>query len=68
DVLAPYARTIDLSETSPCSSARANAVTLVALAEADRSPWYNERRLHIARRCGRVRFDDGIAVSSGISP
>jgi hypothetical protein len=68
DVLAPYARTLDLSETLPCASAQANGVTLVALAESDRSPWYNEQRLHVARRCGRVRFDDGIAVSSGISP
>jgi hypothetical protein len=68
DVLAPNARTLDLSETAPCAVANATGVRLVALAESDRSPWYNERRLRAARLCGRVRFDDGIAVSSGLSP
>jgi hypothetical protein len=68
DVLAPHARTIDLPETSPCASARANGTTLLALSESDRSPWYNEQRLRVARNCERVVFDDGIAVASGIFP
>jgi hypothetical protein len=68
DVLAPSARTLDLSESAPCAAARTNGATLIALAESDRSPWYNEQRLRIARACGHVRFDDGIAVSSGLSP
>jgi hypothetical protein len=67
DVLSPQTRTIDLSEAHPCASARAAGVALVALAESDRSLWYNEQRLRVARLCGRVKFDDKIGVVSGDS-
>ncbi len=68
DVLAPHARTLDLPESQPCTAARAANVALVALAEQDRSPWYNERRLRAARTCGYVTFLDPLAVVSGLSP
>jgi hypothetical protein len=68
DVLAPHARTLDLPESHPCATARAARVELVALSESDRSPWFDEQRLRIARACGNVAFDDGLAVVSGFSP
>jgi hypothetical protein len=68
DVLAPHARTLDLPESQPCAAARAANVALVALAEQDRSPWYNEQRLRVARACGYVTFLDPLAVVSGFSP
>jgi hypothetical protein len=68
DVLAPHARTLDLPESHPCTTARAANVSLVALAEQDRSPWYNEQRLRVARACGYVTFHDPLAVVSGFSP
>jgi hypothetical protein len=68
DVLAPHARTLDLPESHPCAAARASGVALVALSEPERSPWFNEQRLRLARACGNVTFDDGLAVASGFSP
>ena len=67
DVLDPHARTLDLPESHPCAAARASNVALVALAEADRSPWYNEQRLRVARACGSVAFYDPLSVVSGFS-
>jgi hypothetical protein len=62
NVLAPSTRTIDLPDADPCAFARRERVALVAIAQDDRSLQFNARRLAAARRCGAVRYDDGIAV------
>jgi hypothetical protein len=65
NALAPAARAVDLPEGDPCAAARANGVLLVAVAESTRSPAFNAARLKAARACGRIRFDDGLAVVAG---
>ncbi|HKU82173.1 MAG TPA: hypothetical protein VJP76_08395, partial [Candidatus Tumulicola sp.] len=65
NVLAPRARTIDLPEGAACETARAQGALLIAVAEPTRSAAFNAQRLARARRCGRVRYDDGSAVVAG---
>lgn len=66
NVLAPSARSIDLPDTAPCTTARQQNVLLVAVAENDRPAEFNAWRLGVARVCAKpVRFDDGLAVAGG---
>lgn len=65
NALAPATRTLDLPESDPCAAARAHGVLLVAVAESTRSTAFDAARLNAARACGRVRFDDGLAVVAG---
>ncbi len=62
DVLSPQTRTLDLPDDAPCATARAQGVFLAAVAEPDRGSAFNRARLAAARACGRVLFDDGLAV------
>jgi hypothetical protein len=65
NVLAPHARAVDLPDDAVCAAARAHRLDVVAVAERGRSAAFNARRLHDARACGRVRYDDGMAVVAG---
>jgi hypothetical protein len=62
NVLSPTTRTVELPDNDSCLFARRERVLLVAVAESDRSSEFDARRLTAARRCGRVEYDDGIAV------
>ncbi len=62
NVLAPRARTLELPDENACAIARQQNLLLVAVAEDGRPDAFNAARLTAARRCGRVRYDDGIAV------
>jgi len=64
NVLSPHTRTLDLSDTAPCATARAQRALLVAVAEPTRTPSFDAKRLHAARACGTVVYDDGISVAS----
>jgi hypothetical protein len=64
NVLSPHTRTLDLPDPAPCATARKYGVTLIAVAEPDRSRSFDQARLHEARRCGRTLYDDGVAVVS----
>lgn len=68
NVLDPAARVLDLPDASPCRTAAAQRVLMIALAETDRPPDFNAHRLGVARACAaRVRYDDGIAVAAAVS-
>jgi hypothetical protein len=66
NVLAPAARALDLSDAATCATAQQQHVTIVAVAESDRSPAFDAQRLRDARTCALpVRYDDGLAVAAG---
>jgi hypothetical protein len=65
NVLDPHARTLDLPDDATCASVRARGALLVAVAETGRSAAFNLHRLSVARACGPVRYDDGLAVAAG---
>ena len=62
NVLAPLARTLELPDAGACALAARRQLLLVAVAEEGRPDSFNAARLSAARRCGSVRYDDGIAV------
>jgi hypothetical protein len=62
NTLDPRARTFDVTDASPCATARTQGALLVAVAQSDRTAAFNAQRLALARRCGTIRYDDGSAV------
>lgn len=63
NVLAPQTRTLDLPDATACAAASQQRVLLAAVAQNDRPPALNARRLRDARACARtLRYDDGLAV------
>jgi hypothetical protein len=62
NVLSPATRTLDLPDDAACARARRDGVLLAGVAENDRPPEVNARRLSDARACGRAIFDDPIGV------
>jgi len=66
NVLAPQTRTIELPDLDACARAERAHVLLVAVAENDRTLAFNAARLGAARACGRIVYDDGLAVVSGL--
>ncbi len=63
NVLAPQIRTYDTNGRAPCAFARRTHAVLVALAQPG-PPARNRARLARARRCGRVLYDDRLAVAA----
>ena len=68
NVLSPGTRTVDLPDERACAFALRDGLLLVALAEEGRSDSFNAARLAAARRCGSVRYDDGLAVVVAPAP
>lgn len=66
NVLDPSARAIDLPDAAACAAAGSQHALLVAVAEPLRTRAFNASRLAAARRCGTIRYDDGMAVA--VSP
>jgi hypothetical protein len=62
NVLATATRTVDLPDNEPCAQARNRGALLVAVAQADLPAQSNARRLSTARACGRILYQDAIAV------
>ncbi|HTA40142.1 MAG TPA: hypothetical protein VK760_13745 [Candidatus Acidoferrales bacterium] len=62
NVISPNTQTIDVPDATPCQTARAQRALLVTVAESKHGGDENARRLNIARACGTVVYDDGIAV------
>ncbi len=62
NVLSPKTRTLELPDDNSCFFARRERVLLAAVAESGRDFGFDARRLSAARHCGRLRYDDGIAV------
>jgi hypothetical protein len=62
NVLSPHTRTVELPDVAPCALAREQHVLLAAIAQNDRAAQFNAARLRVARECGTVRYDDGVAV------
>jgi hypothetical protein len=62
NVLSPGTRTVDLPDDGTCAAASAQRVLLVAVAQNGPSTVPNAARLNAARACGRVLYDDGLAV------
>ena len=65
NVLSPDSRAFDVPDDGACAAAADRRAILIALAENGRSAEFNANRLKRARACGRVRYDDGIAVVAG---
>ncbi len=68
NVLSPGTRTVDLPDERACAFALRDGLLLVALAEEGRSDAFNAARLAAARRCGSVRYDDGLAIVVAPAP
>lgn len=64
NVISPQTRTIDLPDEETCAAARRFRVLLVAVAQSDRAPESNARRLGAARQCGRIVYEDPISVAA----
>ena len=62
NVLSPGTRTIDAPDAAPCDTARDERALLVTVAENKHTSEENARRLAVARTCGSILYDDGIAV------
>ena len=62
NVLTPRTQTRDLADADPCAEARLHGTLLVAVAQSDLDPPLNVRRLALARACGRVVYEDPIAI------
>lgn len=62
NVLSPRTNALELPDDDACETARRRGLLLVAVAEDGRADAFNAARLSAARRCGTVRYDDGIAV------
>lgn len=66
NIVAPHIHTLDLSDANVCAQARRAGGILVALAQPG-PPSRNAIRLRIARGCGRVVYDDRLAVAVSLS-
>ena len=62
NVVSTGTRTIDAPDTAPCDTARDERTLLVTVAESRHTREENARRLAVARTCGTILYDDGIAV------
>lgn len=62
NILSPTTQTIDAPDNTPCETARAEHTLLVTVAESKHANEENTRRLGIARTCGAIVYDDGLAV------
>ena len=62
NVISPSTHTLDAPDAIPCETARTQSALLVTVAESKHASEENARRLAVARTCGTVLYDDGIAV------